>query len=185
MYFYRLIYKGLIDYLEKIHRLHILIKTYIPFNENMKELKFLTPMNLAIFLKNFKGIAQNSNVDASRIRRFVFKSFKGQLERGSKSNRPHYNLCVKTSSKVLFSTVVRELSLALYNIKNYYSINVEPAHDIKSLEKYCLKTETRLMLPGTIYYPPSVDIRISEFIEALEEDEELKKYMSSLVYTSR
>ena len=25
---------------------------------NMKELKFLTPMDLAIFLKNFKGIAQ-------------------------------------------------------------------------------------------------------------------------------
>ena len=152
---------------------------------NMKELKFLTPMDLAIFLKNFKGIAQNSNVDKSRIRRFVFESFKGQLEKGLKSNRPHYNLCVKTSSKILSSTVVRELSLALYNVKNCYSINVEPAHDIKSLEEYCLKDETRLMLPGTIYYPPSVDIRISEFFEALGEDEELKKYMNSLVYISR
>lgn len=45
----------------------------------MKELQFLTPMDLAIliFLKNFKGIAQNSNVDKSRIRRFVLESFKG------------------------------------------------------------------------------------------------------------
>ena len=109
----------------------------------------------------------------------MFESFKGQLEKGLKSNRPHYNLCVKISSKVLSSTVVRELSLALYNVKNCYSINVEPAHDIKSLEKYCLKDETRLILPGTIYYPPSVDIRISEFFEALEEDEELKKVHES------
>lgn len=75
--------------------------------------------------------------------------------------------------------------MALYNVKNGYSINVEPAHDIKSLEEYCLKNETRLIVPGTIYYPPSVNIRISEFFEAVKEDEELKKYMNSLVYISR
>ena len=176
--------KKVLEALEEKIECHINVQ--IQFNlDDTKELKFLTPTNLAIFLKNFKGIAQNSNVDKSRIRRFVFESFKGQLEKGLKSNRPHYNLCVKTSSKILSSTVVRELSLALYNVKNCYSINIEPAHDIKSLEKYCLKDETILILPGTIYYPPSVDIRITEFFEALGEDEELKKYMNSLVYISR
>ena len=81
-----------------------------------------------------------------------------------------------TSCKVLPSTVVRELSLALYS--------VEPTHNVDSLNKYCLKLETRLVLPSTIYYPPLVDIRVSEFIEALEEDEELKKFMTILVCTN-
>ena len=33
----------------------------------MTELSFRTPLALASFLKNFEGIAQNSNVDKSRI----------------------------------------------------------------------------------------------------------------------
>ena len=147
----------------------------------MLELKFPSPVTLARFMKNFEGIAQNSNVDKSRIRRFRFEEFSGQLEKGSFSERPHYNLSVKTSSKVLVSAVVRELSLALYGVKNCKSINVEATHDVASLNQYCLKTETRLLLPATDYYPPSVDVRLSEFLEALEEDEELKKFMSILV----
>jgi len=35
-----------------------------------------------------------------------------------------------TSCKVLVSTVVRELSLALYSVKNCKAISVEPTHDI-------------------------------------------------------
>ena len=153
--------------------------------ENMVRLKFLTPMELGIFFKNFEGIAQNSNVDKSRVRRFRFERFIGQLEKGSNNGRPHYNVSVMTSCKVLTSTVVRELSLALYDVKNCNSISVEPTHDVNSLEKYCLKSETRLVLPSTIYYPPLVDVRISEFIEALEEDKELKKFITILVCTNK
>ena len=91
-----------------------------------------------------------------------------------------FNLSVITSCKVLPSTVIRELSLALYGVKNCNSISIEPTHDVNLLEKYCLKLETRLLLAGTTYYPPSVDVRISEFIEALEEDDELKKFMTIL-----
>ena len=154
----------------------------------MVELKFPTPMELGIFFKNFEGIAQNSNVDKSRVRRFRFERFIGQLEKGLNNERPHYNLSVMTSCKVLPSTVVRELSLALYDVKNCNSISVEPTHDVNLLEKYCLKDETRLILPGTIYYPPLVDVRVSEFIEfieALEEDKELKKFITILVCTNK
>ena len=136
----------------------------------MEELKFPTPLALGILMKNFEGVAQNSNVDKSRIRRFRFKRFRGQLEKGSDNGRPHYNLSVKTSSKVLVSAIVRELSLILYGIKNCKSINVEPTHDVDLLDQYCLKIETRLLLAGTSYYPPLVDVRLSDFIEVLEED---------------
>ena len=118
----------------------------------MVKLKFLTPMELGIFFKNFEGIAQNSNVDKSRIRRFIFERFIGQLEKGSNNGRPHYNLSVMTSCKVLTSTVIRELSLALYGVKNCNSISVEPTHDVNLLEKYCLKPETRFLheIDGTL-----------------------------------
>ena len=151
--------------------------------KNMEELKFPTPLTLSTFMKSFEGIAQNSNVDKSRIRRFTFEKFIGQLEIGLVNSRPHYNLSVKTSSKVLNSSVVREISLALYGAKNCNSINVEPTHDVDSLDQYCLKSETKLSLPSTAYYPPSVDVRLSEFLQALEEDEELKKFMTILVCT--
>ena len=149
----------------------------------MEELKFPTPVTLSTFMKNFEGVAQNSNVDKSRVRRFRFEKFTGQLEKGLVNGRPHYNLSVKTSSKVLNSAVVRELSLALYGVKNCKSINVEPTHDVDSLDQYCLKPETRLVLPATGYYPPSVDVRVSEFLQVLEEDEELKKFITILVCT--
>ena len=68
--------------------------------ENMMKLKFLTPLELGIFLKNFEGIAQNSNVDKSRVRRFRFEVFIGQLEKGLNNGRPHYNLSVMISLMV-------------------------------------------------------------------------------------
>jgi len=40
------------------------------------------------------------------------------------------------------------------------------------------------VVPSTIYYPPLVDIRVSDFIEALEEDKELKKFMTIRVCTN-
>ena len=69
--------------------------------ENMMKLKLLTPMELGTFLKNFEGIAQNSNVDKSRVQRFRFEVFLGQLEKGLNNGRPHYNLLIMTLCKVL------------------------------------------------------------------------------------
>lgn len=151
--------------------------------DKMTELNFPTPLNLAVSLKDFEGIGQNSNIDKSRVRRFRFERFIRQLEKGEQNNRPHYNLSVKTSSKVLVSMVIRELSLFLYDVKNCKSISVEPTHGADSLDKYCLEEETRLLLESTDYYPPLVDVRVSDFIKALEEDKELKKFISILVYT--
>ena len=73
--------------------------------ENMVKLKFLTPQKLGTFFKNFEGITQNSKVDRSRIGRITFEHFTGQLEKGSNNERPHYNLLVITSCKVLNSTI--------------------------------------------------------------------------------
>lgn len=56
----------------------------------MVRLKFPTPLNLAISLKNFEGIAQNSNVEKSKTRQFRFERFMGQLEEGLTNRRPHY-----------------------------------------------------------------------------------------------
>ena len=55
---------------------------------------------------------------------------------------------------------------------------MDPAHKISSLEEYFMKLETRLILPGTFYYPPSLNTWLSDFLQALEDDEELKKFMT-------
>lgn len=146
--------------------------------EKMEKLKFPTPQNLAVFLREFEGIRVNSNIEKSAIRRFKFRNYKGQLEQGSENNRPHYNLAVETTSKTSSSVIARELALALYGVKNCFSIQVDPAHNIDSLQDYCIKLETRLMLPATLYYPPSVDTRLSSFLEDLETNKHLKKFMT-------
>ena len=68
--------------------------------------------------------------------------------------------------------------MVLYGLKNCNSISVEPTHDVDLLDKYCLKEETRLLLESTNYYPLLVYVRVSDFIKALEENEELKKFIS-------
>ena len=45
----------------------------------MTELKFPISVGLAVSLKDFEGVAQNSNINKSRVRRFKFESFIGQL----------------------------------------------------------------------------------------------------------
>lgn len=50
--------------------------------DKMTELNFPTPLGLAVSLRDFEGIAQNSNIDKSRVRRFKFERFIGQLEKG-------------------------------------------------------------------------------------------------------
>ena len=43
----------------------------------MTELNFPTPLDLAAILRDFEGIAQNSNVEKSRVRRFKLERFIG------------------------------------------------------------------------------------------------------------
>lgn len=45
-------------------------------------------------------------------------------------------------------------------------------HDVESLDQYCLKTETRLVLLGTGYYTSSVGVRLGKFLETFEKDED-------------
>ena len=73
--------------------------------------------------------------------------------------------------------------LAAYDIKNYIEkFNTEPSVLMIDAPR---DEETRLVLPSTIYYPPLVDVRVSGFIEALEEDKELKKFITILVCTNK
>lgn len=151
------------------------------YAEKIKSLKFVTPSDLSVLLLNLNGISQNSK-DESKVRRFKLVEYIGQLEKGSVNCKPHYNLAIKTNVKILCSSLVRELSKCIYGIENCKSINVEPAHDYESLVNYCTKSETRLELKGTCYDPPHVDFRMSLFLEALEENQDLVKCIANQDY---
>lgn len=140
----------------------------------MVSLNFVTPGDLSLLLQNFEGISQNS-VIKKNVRRFKIIEYIGQLEEGSENKKPHYNLVIKTNIKILVSSLVRELSKALYNVENCKSINVEPCEDYSALVSYCTKEDTRLVLENTIYYAPYVDYRVGLFLQSLNENVDLLK----------
>jgi len=150
----------------------------------LNKINFISPSELASILTEFKGISQNST-DKKKIRHFTISEFRGQLERGSENCKPHYNLAIKTSVKVLASSLVRELSQTLYGVNNDKSVNVEPAHDFDSLVKYSTKNETRLELLGSKYYPPYVDSSVSQFIIALQQNPDLAKCIPIQDFSSK
>lgn len=143
----------------------------------MKRINFLTPKELSSVLSNFEGISQNSK-RKEKIRYFRISEFRGQLEMGSENCKPHYNLAIRVSIKILASSLVRELSKVLYQVENCKSINVEVAHDYKALVEYCRKEETRLDLTGSEYYPPFLDYRLDLFLSALAENSDLAKFIA-------
>lgn len=146
---------------------------------------FPNQSTLATKLTKFVGVAQNSNKSKSAVRRFTISEFAGQLEKGTINGRPHYNLAVKTSSKVLPSVLLRELSMHLYDRSNCPSINVQPSVEHDALKAYCWKADTRLELPSTEYYPPAVTQTSSDFNSRLEIDPVFKMIQESPLWYQR
>jgi hypothetical protein len=147
-------------------------------HDKLLDLKFISPRGLEKFFLKSKFV-YTSSLDGRRIRYFSIPEFVGQLERGVKNKRPHYNLLVRTSCKVRSRDLVRELSKALYGgVRRHDSISVDVSHNEDALKDYCLKEESRLVLEGTDYYPPLVDSRQSEFQEFLIQVPSALKYWS-------
>jgi len=142
--------------------------------ESMRILNFINPKDLGQKLNNFSGIAQNSK-DPKKVRLFRILSFLGQLEKGSDNQKPHYNLILNLNVKIRSITLVQELSKLIYGKENSQAIQVEPTHNENSLSTYCVKEKTRLSFLNTEYYPPQVDFRINQFLEMIDQHQDLLK----------
>lgn len=150
----------------------------------LQKYNFPDPANLSKILADLEGVAQRAVKPGLKTRFFKISDFKGQLEQGTDNMRPHYNIAVELTCQCYAANLAQTIALSLYGINDCPSIQVKPSVYQSALMNYCSKTETRLVLPETKYYPPTVDIRLSEFLDLCKEDEDLKKLILALGTTN-
>lgn len=145
----------------------------------LRDLGFFTPIALAEILASLK-VPGNKKRNSSERYFSVVESLHGQLELGSKTNRPHYQICLKFSIKITKKQLLEALSLVLFNQKNSNAVSVMVASEDSSLlEAYCSK-ETRAHLMDEF-----ADIVLSkEFLilhKFLRENPEAKFFLNGLI----
>lgn len=102
-----------------------------------------------------------------------FSEFQGQLERGSISRRPHWQLFLKTRLKTTASKVRLYLSQQIYDCDNHSSISVDTMNNPEETISYVSKPG-RLILESSVWYPGVISRRIAEANRLLEDDELMK-----------
>lgn len=99
----------------------------------------------------------------------------GQLEQGA-GGTPHWQLWVETKPQTTKRALLKALSRSLYGKDSSKAVSVlETGLTTDDLKKYCRK-EGRLELEAEFDYN-ILDKTTQEFVEYLEENESLKKYM--------
>lgn len=109
--------------------------------EKLNELDFIGKSCLTLALNKLEFTNVNKN-------KSVIEDFGGQLELGSKTNIPHYQLALKTDTICSRPQVLKALE---ESINGHISVNIQ--FNLESMKDYCTK-ETEFILPeysGKIY----------------------------------
>lgn len=109
--------------------------------EKLKELKFLNKFLLTEYLNNLEIENVSNNLT-------VIKDFSGQLELGTESKIPHYQLAIEMKS-----ICTKKKVLEAFEEKINGHINVDIQFNLETMKEYCTK-ETEFILPeysGKIY----------------------------------
>lgn len=109
----------------------------------MKELNFLTQASLENLLLNFKFYPR-----AERKTKAHLVDFRGQLERGERNRRPHWQLYLNSSSGVSAARLLTFLSKEIMGEEKHPSIQLERVDDVRVTIEYVTKPG-RLELEGT------------------------------------
>ena len=96
-------------------------------NLKLKEIKFINKFLLINYLKELEVENVSKNVT-------YVKDFTGQLELGTKSRIPHYQLAIEMSSICTKKKILEALER---KINGHISVNIQ--FDIKSMKEYCTK----------------------------------------------
>lgn len=144
--------------------------------KNEELIKFLEDCNFpgAIELEN---LLLDMRID-SRYTSTELMDFKGQMERGTKNQRIHWQLCIQTKKQTQVKKVLSAFSNMLYQNENDPSIQVTVPMDVSAAFEYVLK-EGRVVLEKSKYYPGYVDINLANFRVMINSDEGLKAVLSS------
>ena len=95
--------------------------------EKLNELDFIGKSCLTLALNKLEFTNVNKN-------KSVIEDFEGQLELGSKTNIPHYQLALKTDTICSRPQVFKALE---ESINGHISVNVQ--HNYVNMKEYCMK----------------------------------------------
>jgi hypothetical protein len=101
---------------------------------------FINQKNLENILTSLKLELKNTSTKIT--------NFAGQLERGRKHKKPHWQLFLETEKQTTKIKVVKALSQFLFQKESHFSIQVTPVTDKDFSMEYVTK-EGVLELPGT------------------------------------
>jgi hypothetical protein len=141
--------------------------------ESLRLLKFKTPIEIIQIIKNLKPRASKRQGDQGYYYYGKSIDFGGQLELGSKKNKPHYQLWLEVKPKVRQKQLLEKLSQDIYQKEISYAISVSVlSEDILDYQSYCSK-ENRGDLVGE-YGHLMIDNKMAELNKYMDENPELK-----------
>lgn len=144
--------------------------------ENLRELKFKTPIEIARILSNINIFAESKS-KKGEVRKYYSRTddFGGQLELGTEKGTPHYQLWVQLTFRNTKAKLLKYLSQVIYEQDRTEAISVGfLSEDIEAYKVYCSKETRAELLEEYEYYP--INKGVSEFDKYVEENPESKKY---------
>lgn len=115
-------------------------KNAVEITAILRDLSFFTPVDMAERLSCLKVLGNKKKSTSDRYVSTV-EFLRGQLELGSKTKRPHYQIFLELSIKITKKQLLKSLSLALFNQESSTCISVMVStYDSSSLISYCQKS---------------------------------------------
>lgn len=143
----------------------------------LDKLLFWTPLQMGNFLHNF-SIQGEKRKNGKGYYFSKLEEFGGQLEVGSKNNRPHYQLFIKVKPKLRYSKVLRYFSKVLYDEDSSAALSITVlTEDTSSYEEYCWK-DMRANLPGK-YEHALIDSSMSTYVNYVEKNPRFRRVLEN------
>jgi hypothetical protein len=115
-------------------------KNAVEMTAILRDLSFFTPVEMAERLSCLKVLGNKKKSTSDRYFSTV-ELLRGQLELGSETKRPHYQIFVELSIKITKKQLLKSLSLALFHQENSPCISVMVStSESSSLISYCQKS---------------------------------------------
>ena len=126
-----------------------------------EEVNFINQAELERVLLDLRIDSKNSE---TRL-----EDFKGQLERGDKNRRPHWQLFLKVEHQTTAVAVAKAIALAIFKLPTHTSIQAKRAVDISNASDYVLKPGS-LKLDDIAWQPGIISKSTAEFRRGLAEE---------------
>jgi hypothetical protein len=171
---------GVVIYPPGSEKVDFLSKTSSEITIILRDLGFWTPVEMSDLLCSLQ-VPGNKKKNTSERYFSRLEFLRGQLELGSNTNRPHYQIFLSLSIKITKKQLVNALSLLLFQKPNCSAISVlESSENPSLLISYCQK-EMRANLEDE-YSPVILSNEMIAFSNYLRRNPEAKYFLPRPIF---